>query len=222
MSTLELKKEGSVYTLTMNNGENSFTKDVVDEHLAILDELEATKENASLVVTGSNPKFWSTGINLEWLLKEAGERPEYFDEFKGILDQLFVRYALLDMPTIACLNGHAFAGGAILATSFDFITMRSDRGWFCFPEIDIKIPFTHAMHLVLELVSNKHLLKEMLLTGKRVGGKEALEKNLADAIFTEEELLPKTQELAALLAQKDRATYKAIKHGIRHHLVGVL
>ena len=51
--------------------------------------------------------------------------------------------------------------------------MREDRGWFCFPEVDIQIPFSAAMHLVLESISNPQSMNQLLYTGRRIGGAEA-------------------------------------------------
>ena len=82
MSTLDLRKENSVYVLTMTNGEksNTFTADVLGEYNAVLDEIEVSQDNASLVLTSSHDKVWSTGINLEWLITQPVEpQRSFFD-----------------------------------------------------------------------------------------------------------------------------------------------
>ncbi|MGD1153150.1 MAG: enoyl-CoA hydratase/isomerase family protein [Syntrophales bacterium] len=218
MPTMELTKEGAVYVLTLTNGANAntITEDAVGEYHDILDELEASIENSALILTSSDPKFWCNGINLDWLLKQPHD---YFPKFIQLLDELFLRFSLLSMPTVGCLTGHVYAGGAILATTLDFRLMREDRGFFCFPEVDIKILFSPLMYEVLRLLPDHYALNELLLTGKRVGGKEALTMKIVSAVYPEETLFDKAVELATSLAKKDRTTYAHIKRGLRQSLV---
>jgi len=215
---MELTKEGAVYVLTLTNGANAntITEDAVGEYHDILDELEASIENSALILTSSDPKFWCNGINLDWLLKQPHD---YFPKFIQLLDELFLRFSLLSMPTVGCLTGHVYAGGAILATTLDFRLMREDRGFFCFPEVDIKILFSPLMYEVLRLLPDHYALNELLLTGKRVGGKEALTMKIVSAVYPEETLFDKAVELATSLAKKDRTTYAHIKRGLRQSLV---
>ena len=218
MPTMELTKEGAVYVLTLTNGANANTlsEDVVGEYHDILDELEASAENSALILTSSDPKFWCNGINLDWLLKQPHD---YFPKFVELLDELFLRFSLLAMPTIGCLTGHVYAGGAILATTLDFRLMREDRGFFCFPEVDIKILFSPIMYEILRLLPDHYALNELVLTGRRVGGKEALAMKIVSAVYTEETLYDKSMALAIELAKKDRRTYAHIKRGLRQALV---
>jgi Delta3-Delta2-enoyl-CoA isomerase len=215
---MKLTKEGTVYVLTLINGANAntLTEDVVGEYHDILDELEASAENSALILTSSDPKFWCNGINLEWLIKQPHD---YFPKFIELLDELFLRFSLLPMPTVGCLTGHVYAGGAILATTLDFRLMREDRGFFCFPEVDIKILFSPVMYDILRLLPDHYALNELVLTGRRIGGKEALTMKIVSAVYPEETLYDKAMELAMSLAKKDRMTYTHIKRGLKQALV---
>jgi len=215
---MELTKEGAVYVLTLTNGAgaNTLTEDVVGEYHDILDKLEASAENSALILTSSDQKFWCNGINLEWLLKQPHD---YFPKFVELLDELFLRFSLLPMPTVGCLTGHVYAGGAILATTLDFRLMREDRGFFCFPEVDIKILFSPVMYDILRLLPDHYALNELVLTGKRIGGKEALTMKIVSSVYPGETLSDKSMELATSLAKKDRRTYAHIKRGLRQSLV---
>jgi len=217
MSTMELKQEGPVYVLTLTNGVNANTisADVVGEYHNILDDLETATDNAALILTSNDPKIWCNGVDLKWLMTRP---PEYFPEYAGLIDRLLLRFALLNMPTVGCLTGHAYGAGALLATTMDFRLMREDRGFFCFPEVDIGIPFTPLMYDLLRLLPDGHAINELVLTGKRVGGKEARDMKIVSAVYPPETLFEKTMELATVLAKKDRRTYTHLKFGLRKYL----
>lgn len=218
MSYMELKKDGDVHILTLTNGaeENRLTVDVIKEYYENLDAVEAYEGNTALVVVSSDPKFWSNGIHLDWLRAQpAGSIPN----FGKFMDKLYLRMALLNCPTIGCLNGHTYAGGAILAATFDFRFMRADRGFFCFPEVDINIPFSPIMHAVLDLLPDRLAMTEMLLTGKRIGGVEAQEKKIVMAAYPQAELWDNTMEWARMLAKKNRQTYTTIKCNMKPRLM---
>ena len=218
MATMRLEKQENVYLLTLTNSEraNTLTDAVLDEYHAALDEVEAGKDNAALVIASADPKFFSNGIDLEYIQSKGMQY--LFDTFGARLDQLLLRVALLNLPTVACVTGHAYGGGALLASACDFRTMRADRGFFCFPEVDIKLAFTPAMLASVNLLRNEQLRWEMALTGRPVGGEEAAKKGIVDAAFGADDLLPKTLALAAQLAGKDRRTYTQIKRMMRQHL----
>jgi enoyl-CoA hydratase/carnithine racemase len=215
---MELTKDGDVHVLTLTNGaeENRLTVDVIQEYLANLDAVEAYEGDTALVVVSSDPKFWNNGIHLDWLRSQpAGGLPN----FGKFMDKLYLRMALLNCPTIGCLNGHTYAGGAILSACFDFRFMRADRGFFCFPEVDINIPFSPIMHAVLALMPDRLAMSEMMLTGKRIGGVEAHEKKIVMAAYPQGELWDKTMEWARMMARKNRQTYASIKCGMKPMLM---
>ena len=88
---------------------------------------------------------------------------------------MYRRITFYPMITVAALTGHAFAGGAILACSFDFRFMRADRGFLCFPEVDLNIPFLPYMDALVQRAMPMHKVFEAELTGKRFTAAE-LEK----------------------------------------------
>lgn len=218
MATMQLNVKEGVQILTLLDGdtENRLNQDVVEEYLANLDKAESYEGNTALIINCEHEKTMSTGIDLEWL---GQQNEEGVLKFVKTLEQVMVRLALLNMPTIAAINGNCYAGGAIILSATDFRFMRSDRGRFCYPEVNIGIPFTLVMQDIVGLMPNKKTLKEMCLLGKPLTGEECLQGDVVDSIFPMAELQEKTFEFAQMLSQKDRATYTQIKHQMRPEIV---
>ena len=216
MSTMNLQLRDDVHILTLTNtdngGDNRLTTEVVSEYLAALDTVEQYQGNTALLLTCEHERTFSTGINLDWIkqLDDADHR-----EFSTVFEILLCRLALLNAPTVACINGNAYAGGAILASAADFRVMRSDRGRFCFPEVNIKIPFTPVTSDISQLLPNQQAVKNMMLTGVAYTAQECAELQIVDVIYPAEKLQAEAFELAKTLAGKDRYSYFTIRNLLR-------
>ena len=218
MPELDLEKNGDVFVVTLDNPStgNAINTASLSAHREILAELETVKENSAVVVTSSDPKSWCVGLDFDWIREQSEQ--EFGETFREV-EEVFERWALLSLPTIACITGHCIAGGAFLASVMDFRLMRADRGWFAFTEIDVKIPPSPKLYLMADLLPNKQAVRELLLTGRRVGGDEAQKLGLVDESHLQEKLLPRAMEFSQQLAQKDLETYRKIKHLLKRDLV---
>src|SRR5690349_22299912 len=127
-----------IAVLNLGEDENRFSPEWLETVDGLLDRVEA--EAKALVTTGSG-KFYSNGLDLDWLAAHTERGDWYIDQ----VQQLFARVLVAPVPTVAAVNGHAFGAGSMLATAHDFRVMRTDRGFFCFPEVDIRIPFSTGM-----------------------------------------------------------------------------
>ncbi len=173
MGMYEYVVDENVAILTMNNGENRFNFDSIEAFLAVLDQIESESRVNALVTTSSHQKIWSNGIDLDWLLPALQKEGEgLMDRFRCEMFTLFKRVLTFPMPTVAALNGHAFAGGAFLSFAHDFRFMRSDRGWLCLPEVDLGIPLGQVFLAFSKRVLPMHLLEEMEYTGRRLTAAE--------------------------------------------------
>jgi enoyl-CoA hydratase/carnithine racemase len=170
-----------------------------------------------LVTTGEG-KFYSNGLDLEWM---AAQSKEEVGRHIDAVHDIFLRMLTFPMITVAALNGHTFAAGAMLAVAHDYRVMRSDRGFFCLPEVDIKIPFTRQMDVLIRARLPKIVAHEAMCTGRRYGGLEAAKRQIVDQAVAEAEVLPKAIEIAQGLIGKDRATIKAIKCGMYADVIAV-
>ena len=205
-AVIELTRSGDVRVLTMDEGENRFNPTTVAALHAAIDEIEAAEGPCALVTTGTG-KFFSNGLDLDWLMNQ----PELPAEFMADVHRLFGRVLGLDVYTVAAVNGHAYAGGAMLAASHDVTVMRSDRGYWCVPEVDLGLPFTPAMYAALTAHVPPATLADASLTGRKYTGEQAVAAGIAVATVPEAEVLDNAIELAAAMAAKNRSVIAAHK-----------
>ena len=95
---------------------------------------------------------------------------------------LFEKVLTLPVPTVAAVNGHAFGAGAMLAMAHDWRVMRSDRGYVCFPEVDIRIPFTVGMNALVMAKLTPRAAVDAMTTGRRYAADAAVAAGLVDAV----------------------------------------
>ena len=207
----KLGRQGDVHILTLQNGENLMDRGFFRELDHVLDEVEAaSRGDAALVVTGEG-KYFSNGLDLPVI---TGYGPEEATAFGLELMRGMGRLLVFPIPTVAAVNGHAFAGGALLAASCDYRVMREDRGWLCMAEVDVGVPIDPELMALLAAKLPPATLRTSVLEGHRYPGTEALAAGWVDALAPEDELLSAAVERAAGLASKGRDIFAAIKRGL--------
>ena len=208
---IDLSREGDVFILRFDVPENRFRPEGLAAWNEALDEVEAAGSPAALVTTGSG-KFYSNGLDLEWLLAQTDEavRASY------IPDVLAVMARILTFPTItvAAINGHAFGAGAQLTLAHDYRVMRTERGYWCMPEIDMKAPLHPGMTAVIQARLPHQTAHDLIVTGTRYTAETALLKRIIDHAVPEHEVLSKSIKIAAELASKADPAMRTLKKGM--------
>ncbi len=222
MSFIEYALDENVAVVTLNRDENRFNPDFLGACLDVLDEVENETTALTLVVKSSHEKIFSNGIDLEWLapIIQKGDIKTAKDYFYQ-MNALFKRIVTYPMITIAAITGHAFAGGAILCCAFDFRFMRSDRGYFCFPEVDLGIPFLPGMNAMLKKAIPLYKLEEMEYTGKRLTAEECEEHHIITKACHINELMDQVLAFAKTLNKK-RAVIKELKERLNKDIIHAL
>ncbi|HKJ24720.1 MAG TPA: enoyl-CoA hydratase/isomerase family protein [Myxococcota bacterium] len=215
---IELTRDGDVHVLHMRAGENRFDRGFLDALDAALDEVEASEGPAALVTTGEG-KFYSNGLDLAWL---GGDGKDQAEAFLADVHRMFARLLAFGVPTVAALNGHAFAGGGMMALAHDFRVMRADRGFFCLPESDLGLPLTPGMNAVVTAKLPKLTAHEAIVTGGRYGGEASVAKGIVHEAAPESEVLARAIERVRPLAGKDRATQRALKRRLYEAELAIL
>lgn len=211
MRDVDLERQGAVFVLTMNAGDNRLNRSFIEVMTTALEEVEQASGPVALVTTGGQPKFYSNGLDLEWLIEQG---PEGARTFLADVQRFLARVLGLSVPTVAAINGHAFAAGAILALAHDYRVMRADRGFFCLSEIDLGLPLPPGMLALVQAKLDRVVCRDLILTGRRTSGQEAAAMRIVDAAMAAADVLPEAVARAAALAEKDRATFGAMKRAM--------
>ena len=206
---IDLSRDGDVHILRLDDGENRFTSGLLDEMRRSSTSCRGAEGPRALVTAGTG-KFYSNGLDLEWLSANAAEAQPYLDRVHG----LFARFLTLGMPTVAAMNGHTFAAGAMLALCHDHRVMRADRGYFCLPEVDLGLPFTPGMTALLQARLPVVTAHEAMVTGRRYGGEDARTAGIVHETASESEVLTAAVTVAASLAPKAGRAISKIRKGM--------
>ena len=205
---IDYAKEGKLHLVTMNDGPNTICPDWQQRILEILDTVEADCGQGTALVLNGVDKFFCNGLNLEKLMTLA---PEEMEQFGKRMAEIHKRFLVLPCPTVAAMNGHAFAGGAFMALSCDYRIMREDRGWFSVSEVDVGVPIPPAMMGILRGKLPANTARDALLTGKRYTADEAIAAGIADGKAPMDELLEQAKALASQLGTKEPGIFKTLK-----------
>jgi enoyl-CoA hydratase/carnithine racemase len=201
-----LERDGDVYLLNLGDSENRFTPDWVAAARDLVAEVAAAPSPAAMV-TVADGKFWSNGLDLDWLTANLDQAEGYVAAVQSLLSEVLV----LPVPTVAAIQGHAFAAGAMLSLAHDWRTMRADRGFFCLPEVDIGIPFTVGMDALIRSKLPVATAVEAMTTGRRYGGHDALEAGIVTAAVDADEVVSAALDTTRPLAAKAGPTLGTIK-----------
>jgi len=222
MAIVEYTLDEHVAIVTLNSGENRFNPEFLNAYLELLDRLENNTDARTLVVTSSHEKIFSSGLDLDWLIPvlEKGDLDAAKDYFY-LINRLFKRTVTYPMVTIAAITGHAFGAGAIYSCAFDFRFMRTDRGFFCLPEVDLGIPFLPGMNALLKKAIPMQKLVEMQYTGKRMTAEECEAHHLIVKAYPIEDLMRETLAFAKTL-KKERAVVHELKNRLHRDILHAL
>ncbi|QXF83318.1 enoyl-CoA hydratase/isomerase family protein [Rhodococcus pyridinivorans] len=217
-----LERDSDVFVLHLGDrdaevSENRFHPDRLAAIHSLLDEVEAHDGPAALV-TAATGKFWSNGLDLDWVGANLPDLPGYLDSVHA----LYVRLLTFPAATVAAVQGHAFGAGAMLALVHDFRVMRGDRGYWCLPEVQLNMPFTVGMSALIRSRLPIQTAVEAITTGRRYGGEDAVAAGIAEQAVTGDTVLSTAVERAAALTATRGPNLSGIKRGLHAPLISAL
>jgi enoyl-CoA hydratase/carnithine racemase len=201
----------AIAVLSMEHGKaNAIDRELLDELAVRLDEVEASGAGA-VVLTGAGSIF-SAGVDLFRVLEGGGD---YLAGFLPALAHSLRRLFLFPRPVVAAINGHAIAGGAILAAACDRRLMAVGRWRIGVPELAVGVPFPPVPLEVLRFATPPELLHEIVYGGRTFEAEEALRRGLVDELVEPAALGERAVEAARRLAAVPAASFRLTKEQLR-------
>jgi len=223
MAIITWRREETVAVLSMDNGENRQNPAFVEAFLDAMNAIEADPEAHAVVIASSDVKNWTQGLDLEWIMPAFGDSTRH-DEIRNLLrglNDVSARCLTYPVPVVAAITGHTYGYGVVLACACDFRFMRSDRGFFCLPEVDINIPLLPGWQAVVKKALPAYWFNEMYLTGRRVTGNELQEHHVVVKSCEGAELVVKEAMVFAATFHKSRQVFGEIKRRKHRHILEV-
>ncbi|ETN40912.1 uncharacterized protein HMPREF1541_05192 [Cyphellophora europaea CBS 101466] len=179
--------------------------------LLALDVIEHRLPKGVLITTSSITKFYSNGLDYENAVKD----PTFFSQS---LFPLWRRLITYPMPTMALINGHAFAGGLMTAMMHDYRIMNPHKGFVCLNELDFGAHLQPAMASVFRVKLGMTALRNMVLESKRFSALDALKEGILDGVGGPEETLAFIHEMK-LVEKAQSKSYGLIKEELYREIV---
>lgn len=213
-----LERDGDVFVVTLDAGENRWTTAFVRRFEAVLDEVEASTGPAALVTASADPKFFSNGLDVDWVrggVEDDGGDPAVFG---AECMSLFGRMITLPVPTVCAIGGHAFGAGFMIALCHDVRVMRRDRGFLCANELEIGITIPEP-----ELALFRHKLSmdafvPTVLHARRWTGEAALAAGVVQELADADAVTATAVRTAAGLAHL--GANRTVMGWMKEHLFG--
>jgi enoyl-CoA hydratase/carnithine racemase len=208
MAHVHVTQEQSLAEVRLERGKvNALNEEVVEELAATLRRLVADSRVRSIVLTGTG-KFFCFGFDIPGLLDDSRDVfLAYLREFAALYRDLFA----CPKPVVAALNGHAVAGGCMLALACDARLMAAGKGKVALNEIGFGSSlFAGSVELLRYCVGSLRA-QQIALSGSMYAPDEALALGLVDRVVPEAELLAAAREVARGHGAKDPAAFRSVK-----------
>lgn len=177
-----------------------------------LDVLEQIMSDApaAVVVTGTG-RFFSSGADLRVV---PDLPPEELADLTRAINHVFATWYELPRPMVAAVNGHAVAGGLIIALCADHrVVGRS--GKFGLTEVKVGIPFPSVAMAIVQNELSPPVLRRLVFGTQLFDSATALELDLFDEVVDDDQVLDRAIEVARDLAALPRSTYALVKRRLR-------
>ena len=195
-----LENEGQISTITINRPQslNALNGATISELSEALSQLEQDSNCRVIIITGSGEKSFVAGADIKEFSDFGQDKAE--ELARNGQNSLFNKIENLRKPVIAAVNGFALGGGLELAMACH-IRYASENAKLGLPEVTLGLIPGYGGTQRLPKLVGKGLANEMIFSAKMISASRAKEIGLVNEVFSFEELLSKTKELATLISK---------------------
>jgi enoyl-CoA hydratase len=197
---INLKTDNGIAFVTITHGKANALDLELSEELEKCFAQIAESPARAVVITGQG-RIFCAGVDL---IRLSSGGADYVREFLPALHRAFNAILFFPKPVVAAVNGHAIAGGCVLACASDRRIMARGNGRIGVTELLVGVPFPAVAFETMRLAVPKKYLPELLYTGATFEVDAALERGLVDAVVPPDELMPRAIAAAEQFASLSR------------------
>jgi len=213
MPPVSIERRGAVALLTLDNPPANALGSPVLAELATAIESLAGDDSRAIVLCGGAGRFFSAGLDLFEVARLVTSPDAH--AFARLFDDVVTGLFALEKPVVAAVNGHAIAGGAVLAATADLRLVADAELKMGLTEIQVGVAFpTSALEVVRFSCAGRYL-REILYRGQTYGPADAVARCLADEIVPAAELESRALALAGELAEARPLAFASSKRALR-------
>jgi len=208
---IDVAIDSGVAVLTMSHGKaNALDIEFCNALSDRFDEL-ARSDAKAVVLTGQG-RIFCAGVDLK---RVSAEGAGYIRAFLPTLHRLYDTVFNMPKPVVAALNGHAAAGGAVLACCADRRIMAKDSGRIGITELLVGVPFPSLAYEIVRFAVPHRYLPEFTLTGATYATDAALQRGWVDEVCEGGEQLDRAKAAARQYAAISPAAFAQAKKQLR-------
>ena len=214
---LKVTSREKVAIIEFNNKvTNAITSTMVSDLRKKLYEIATEDEINALILTSGNTKFFSIGLNIPELYEYTKKE---FTQFYRNFNELCLELYGFPKPTVAAINGHAIAGGCIIALCCDYRYISEGKTLMGLNEIKLGVPVPYPALQILENMIGSEQTKEFVYTGEFLPPESLLELGIVDKIYSQDNLFDHTLEKCLSLIENPSSAFRKIKLDLKMPVV---
>ncbi|MGB2692595.1 MAG: enoyl-CoA hydratase/isomerase family protein [Thermodesulfobacteriota bacterium] len=208
MSSVNSKFENKTAIITINRPKvNALNDRLIVELRAAFQNAQSNDYINAVILTGEG-SFFSFGFDVpEFVSYPKSSFESYVINYSELIKEIF----MFPKPVIAALNGHAIAGGCVLALACDYRVMVSPKAKIALNEMTFGSSLFSCVTETLQYAVGNKNSEKIVYSGKMHSAQEALSLGLIDQIANEDQFSQLVSEVAQDFAGKDKTAFASIK-----------